>query len=30
MRIIFNVLTAGFLAIVLAGCGANPGTSDTD
>lgn len=30
MRTILTVLTAGFLAMVLAGCGANPGTSDTD
>lgn len=30
MRIIFTVLTVGLLAMVLAGCGAKPGTSDTD
>lgn len=30
MRKIFTVLTVGLLAMVLAGCGASPGTSDTD
>ena len=30
MRIIFTVMTAGLLAMVLAACGANPGTSDSE
>ena len=30
MRKIFTVLTAGLLAMVLAGCGASPGTSDSE
>jgi hypothetical protein len=30
MRKIFTVLAVGLLAMVLAGCGANPGTADTD
>ena len=30
MRKIFTVLAGGLLAMVLAGCGATPGTSDTD
>lgn len=30
MRMIFTALTVGLLTMVLSGCGANPGTSDTD
>lgn len=30
MRKIFTVLTVGLVAIILAGCGAKPGTSDSD